>query len=472
MNSEPRVWHIGGSDVDLRIPLLRRVRGAGFEVAAVGTSDPAVFAAAEIPFFEYALKPGMGAVADLRARRQLEGLFHEHRPGIVHAFDTKPSLLVPHAARNLPDVRCVRTITGMGRVFSGAGVVWPAVRAVYRTAHRHVADHCAMTVFQNEDDREYFTSNRLLKGGAHAIVRGSGVDVEGVRAAAPDAERVQALRREIGAGEGVLVLMVTRLVVSKGVREFMRAAAAVRAESPATFVLVGPVDETERSAERLLREVEQSPHIVYLGRRDDVPALLAAADVFTLPTYYREGLPRVLLEAAVMGVPIVSTPVTGCPRGRAARNHGPGRRAARCTSPGAGDPTVDRRPGAEVHVGFGGRRACAGALLPRPDRRRLHRDLPPSVRLMRTRGVSREVSGPGARPETWRAAIRRLARKLVRRPRQVMTGRWLGISPLRAASRNGRSSVAGPVALQDRINMPSWMARPSQIGRMWKISWV
>jgi glycosyltransferase involved in cell wall biosynthesis len=311
-NGRPRVWHVGGDDVDLRIPLLVRLRAAGFDVAAVGSGSPGPFEAARIPYHGYDLVAGMEPLADLRARGQLRALMRRERPDLVHAFDTKPGLLAPDAARGCDGVRVLRTIVGLGRLFSREDALARAGRVVYRLAQRRVAGACALTVFQNEDDRQAFLDADLLRGGAHALVPGSGVDADALRAAAPGADAVRALRRQLGAGDGALVLMVSRLVEAKGAREFVAAAEDVRRDRAATFVLAGPADETGRAARELAREVGASPHVVATGRRDDVPALLAAADVFVLPTWYREGLPRVLLEAAVMRVPMVTTPMPGC----------------------------------------------------------------------------------------------------------------------------------------------------------------
>ena len=307
----PRVWHVGGDDVHLRIPLLLRLRAAGFDVAAAGAGCWRLFEQAGIPYFEYGLAPGLSPLSDLRARGRLARLLREQRPDIVHAFDTKPGLLVPHAARAAGGVVCTRTIVGLGRLFARDDLAARLGRAVYRGAQRHVAAGCALTVFQNEDDLHEFVEHGLLGGRPHALVRGSGVDADALRAAAPGAAGVAALRRELGAGECALVLMVARVLASKGVREFMAAAAELRGERAARFLLVGP-DDGERAPSALRRELEASPDVTWLGRRDDVPALLAAADAFALPTYYREGLPRVLLEAAAMRVPIVTTPVPGC----------------------------------------------------------------------------------------------------------------------------------------------------------------
>ena len=312
MRDAPTIWHIGGSDVDLRIPLLKRLRSRGFDVAAVGTSDPEVFAGSGIPLLEYRLKAGMGPLADLRARSDLIKLMKAHQPDIVHAFDTKPGLIVPAAAADLPGTTCIRTITGMGRLFAHDGLLWSSLRGVYRAAHRRVSKHAAMTVFQNEDDQAYFLEHDLLRGAPQCLVRGSGVDIELIRKALEDQDAIAALKRKLSPDGAPVVMMIARLVPMKGVREYLEAARTVHEHRGARFVLVGPVDETERSSRVLMDDIRACPQVKYLGRRSDVPQLLAASDLFVLPTYYREGLPRVLLEAAALDVPLIATGVPGC----------------------------------------------------------------------------------------------------------------------------------------------------------------
>jgi glycosyltransferase involved in cell wall biosynthesis len=107
--------------------------------------------------------------------------------------------------------------------------------------------------------------------------------------------------------------MVSRLFKEKGVREFLQAAAAVRSHRDnSAFLVVG--DEGpgwSRSVSPC--ELEKYNGVVrYLGRRDDVPAILALTDIFVFPSYYGEGIPRVLLEAGLFGIPIVATDLPGC----------------------------------------------------------------------------------------------------------------------------------------------------------------
>jgi glycosyltransferase involved in cell wall biosynthesis len=111
-----------------------------------------------------------------------------------------------------------------------------------------------------------------------------------------------------------VVLMVGRMLRHKGVLEFVEAARRVRVACPeAVFVLVGPSDEGNpaRIPSGEIRVWETTGLVRYLGTREDVRELMAIADVVVLPTY-REGLPRVLIEAAAMGRPIVATDIPGC----------------------------------------------------------------------------------------------------------------------------------------------------------------
>lgn len=307
MSDRPLVWHIGGADVDLRVPLLQRLRAAGFEVAAVGTGCREPVERAGLTYHDYPLESGVSPLGDRRSRRALEALFREHRPALVHAFDTKPCLVAPQAASRVQGVRCVRTITGMGRLFSSDDLRTRVLRLGFEVLYRRAAGLPDVTIFQNEDDRVLCRERGLVRG-RDELIRGSGVDVEGLEASAR--QGAAAARAELG--EAPVVTMIARVVESKGVREFQAAAASLRAERAITFCLVGPLDDADPAARELGERVARDPHVTYLGKRSDVPALLAASSVCVLPTWYREGLPRVLMEAAILGVPLVATPVPGC----------------------------------------------------------------------------------------------------------------------------------------------------------------
>lgn len=309
--SEPTVWHIGGDDVRMRIPLLLALRDRGFSVGAVGSEPATPFREHDIPYRRYALSRWINPLQDRRSVRALRELFERHRPDLVHAFDTKPGVLVPAAARDL--TTCVRTVTGMGYVFSSNSPLARALRPAYRNAQQQVAGLTAMTVFQNPDDRDYFLGNRLVRPGRDALVLGSGIDDTEFRNRRPDPEGLERLRRELALEGKQVVTMVARLVKTKGVLEYLRAAAEVRRQRPEVrFLLIGPQASEGRQAVPLKTLQQAGDAVQWLGARDDVPALMALSDLFVLPSYYREGVPRVLLEAASLGLALITTDMPGC----------------------------------------------------------------------------------------------------------------------------------------------------------------
>jgi glycosyltransferase involved in cell wall biosynthesis len=312
MRGRNDVWLVGSEDIRLRIPYLLELRRQGFDVTMVGSEPPEPFFAHEIPYHRYSLSRALEPFADWRSFRELLALFRNHRPSVVHAFDTKPGILAPFAALRAGVPGRVRTLTGMGYVFSSRSPRALLLRPVDHLMQAVASRAASMTVFQNRDDQAYFLRHRLARPDASKLIPGSGIDAELLRSQRPPAAELAALRRELSVEGGRVVTMVSRLVRTKGVSEFCAAARAVRRERPdCTFLLVGPLSsEGWQAVPR--SEVEGNPHVRWLGPRPDVPALLAISDVFALPTFYREGIPRALLEAATMGLPLISTDMPGC----------------------------------------------------------------------------------------------------------------------------------------------------------------
>ena len=306
------VWLVGSDDIRLRIPYLLELRRRDFDVTMLGSEPPEPFAAHEIPYHRYSLSRALDPVADWRTLRELRTLFRAHRPSIVHSFDTKPGMLASFAARSASVPVRIRTLTGMGYVFSSRSPRALLLRPVDHVMQAAASRAASMTVFQNRDDHAYFLRHRLARPQASALIPGSGIDVELLRSKRPSADGLAALRRELGLEGGRVVTMISRLVRTKGVLEFCAAARAVRRERPdSTFLLVGPLgSEGWQAVPR--SEVEGNPDVRWLGPRPDVAALLALSDVFVLPTFYREGIPRALLEAAAMELPLIATDMPGC----------------------------------------------------------------------------------------------------------------------------------------------------------------
>lgn len=207
----------------------------------------------------------------------------------------------------------VRTINGMGWLYSSRAPVALALRLAYRHLHRLAARSTAATVFQNRVDQGYFERHRMTSRAASRLIPGSGVDIAGFDRAFASGPSAGELRQTLGLGTSEVVISVTRLTRQKGVGTLLEAAALVHRERPGVrFLLVGPRQSEGPFAISQAELDRHAGYVLALGRRADVPSLLGLADAFAFPTEYREGVPRALLEAALARVPIVTTGMPGC----------------------------------------------------------------------------------------------------------------------------------------------------------------
>jgi len=310
----PHVLYVGGSDHHLRIPFMLAVRNCGFRVTAAGSGDRTPFDKVGLDYFSFRFDRFMNPFSDWAAFKTLSTILSEVRPDLAQGFDTKPCLFLPLAARAADHPAIVRTICGRAWVYSSRSPLALAARPVYRVLHRAAARATAATVFEMDDDRAFFERYRMTgRNGLVIPAGGGGVDVEGFRRALAESPPAEQLRGELGLGTSPVIITVTRMTRHKGIPTLLKAAAMVHQVRPdVKFLLVGP-RESEGPLAITQAEIDQhAPYVVATGPRSDVPALLRLADLFAFPTEYREGVPRALLEAALAGLPIVSTSMPGC----------------------------------------------------------------------------------------------------------------------------------------------------------------
>jgi glycosyltransferase involved in cell wall biosynthesis len=316
VNAErPRVLIVGGVDVRARLPLMERLRDE-FDLVALGAGPEPAFEGTGFRYRSYAAGQDarVSPLDDARAFLALARIFRDERPQIVHAFDTKAGVWGCLAARLAGVPSAIGTVNGLGFLFRHETLRERLISRAYQTLQRLACSASRATVFQNPDDARVFVEAGITRAERVVLVPGSGVETARLDPARfPAADRAR-LRASLGiADEDLVVIMVTRVIRSKGVLELLAAARALRESHPRLrFVLVG-ADEPgsmDRLAPDELEALERELH--WLGPRDDVPALLAAADVMAFPSGYGEGIPRVLLEAASMALPIVTTDSPGC----------------------------------------------------------------------------------------------------------------------------------------------------------------
>jgi glycosyltransferase involved in cell wall biosynthesis len=237
-----------------------------------------------------------------RTMLELWSVFKIVQPDLVHLVTIKPVLLGGLVARLAGVPAVVAAVSGLGFVFlaHGAKAVvrrW-LVGGLYRVALGH---HNLRVIFQNPDDRASLVKLAHLPDSKVEMIRGSGVDL------------AQYGHTPLPPGTPV-VLLVARLLADKGVREFVQAARLLRQQGvSARFCLVGSVDPANPAslADTELTQWANEGVVELWGQRSDMPEVLRSARLVVLPSY-REGLPKILLEAAACGRAVVTTDVPGC----------------------------------------------------------------------------------------------------------------------------------------------------------------
>jgi glycosyltransferase involved in cell wall biosynthesis len=289
------------------LALARAARAAGFEVTVItGVAehgDAIRSAGLELIPLEVSRK-GMHPWQELKSILGLIRILRGLRPDLLHNIAQKPVLYGTLAARLTGVPAVFNGVAGMGWLFTSNALRARLVRALVGRAYRGLlAAPNVRVLVQNPDDQAQV---QQLTGVMPVQLPGSGVDV------------TRFVPRGEPPGPAVVVL-ASRMLWDKGVGEFVAAARLLRQRGSlpsiqARFALVGTPDPGNPASvsEDQLIDWQQEGCIEWWGYRADMPAVLAQAHIACLPSYYREGLPKFLIEAAAAGLPLVTTDATGC----------------------------------------------------------------------------------------------------------------------------------------------------------------
>lgn len=289
--------------VSHRLALARAAQEAGYAVSVATRvrEHGDIIRAAGLRLIPFENSRGrLNPFAELWTLLRLITLWLRERPDVAHHVAMKPVLYGSIAARIARTPRVINALAGMGWLFSSGGGAarWlkPAVRRALGMILRS-----GTVLVQNPDDAALLVDLGVPAANIHRIA-GAGVDLERFRP------------RPEPAGEPMVVLCA-RLIWLKGVGEFVSAARLLRQRGVvARFVLAGEPDESNPGAVPLARIQEWVAEglIDYAGWVEDTPALYATCSIVCLPSYYGEGIPKSLIEAAAAGRAIVTTDMPGC----------------------------------------------------------------------------------------------------------------------------------------------------------------
>ena len=298
-------------------PLIQRLVDMGvtvYVVAPPGRFGRAIerMGAEFVPWRLHAYsKNPLRAVAEIG---MLWRIYRRLRPDLVHHFTVKPNVYGAAAARLAGVPVVFGGVAGLGAAFATGHSSRRVLRFLAMLLYRAAATASDCLTFQSHHDLRALLGAGRLKRKALVIEGGSGVDLAEFRPDSTSAQNRARLRVELGIEHDALVVtMASRLLYDKGVVEFVEAARRVRGQRNACFLLAGEPDAANPGSVRReeISAWADGGSVRYLGYREDISALFGISDVVVHPTYYPEGVPRVLIEAAAMGKPIVSTDIPG-----------------------------------------------------------------------------------------------------------------------------------------------------------------
>lgn len=287
--------------VNFRANLIRSLANAGFEVVAVSPPDRYVDCLRELGC-RYVPLPmdnkGTDPYHDLTLFVQFFKLLRAERPDVFLGYTVKPNVYGSIAAHAL-SIPVINNIAGLGTAFVHDGWLNRVVVVLYRLA----LSRSRKVFFQNDEDLQMFVANGLVDVSIVDRMPGSGIDLDFFRPVA------------LPGRAPIRFVLIARLIWDKGVGEFVEAARLLKKQGiAAECCLLGFLDVKNPSAitKSQMDAWVAEGGICYRGVTDNVRDEIAQADCIVLPSYYREGTPRSLLEAAAMARPIITTDSVGC----------------------------------------------------------------------------------------------------------------------------------------------------------------
>lgn len=258
----------------------------------------------------------MSPLHDLWLFFRLLRLFKRERFGIVHTMTIKPNIYATLAAAlcGVPERYCL--ISGLGFMFAGK-TAHPSLRQrIARQLYRIGLQRCTRAAFQNPDDKDFFVKQRLVPAERAIVILGSGVDTNAFSRDTVSEPDISELKKKLGLDDRskCVVLVAARMIWSKGIREFVEAAAALKETFPVwRFILVAPRERgtPDEVPENYFTKLPENL-IVVDEFQHEIKLFLALSDIAVLPSYYPEGVPRSLLEAMSFSCPVITTDMPGC----------------------------------------------------------------------------------------------------------------------------------------------------------------
>lgn len=289
---------------NFRGDLIKAMIAAGHSVVVTGPNQDYIddiMSLGVSKFIEVTLvKDNTNILGDLNYYKKLVKAMKAEKPELVFSYTIKPVIYGSIAARRAGIKRVYPMITGLGRVYTSNSLKTKVIRMITDLLYRFAFKDISKVMFQNTDDMQQFVKAGYIPKSKAVHINGSGVNMERFKYK--------------GLSENHVFLMTGRIMKEKGVLEYCKAAEFVKKIHPeASFVLLGGFDKSIGA----IKPCDIAPYIEagiieFPGEQKDVVPYIDKCRYFVLPTYYREGVPRTILEAMAMGRPVITTDWPGC----------------------------------------------------------------------------------------------------------------------------------------------------------------
>ena len=299
-------------EIIARKKLIKRLSDEGhflYAICSLNKDDISLLKNLNVKAFSIKINPrAKNPLKDVALFLKYKRLFKQIAPDLVLSYNIKPNIYGAMVAKRL-QINIIANITGLGKIFNTDSLIQKLVCYLYRTAFNF--DKC-FVFFQNNDDKMLFIEKHIIKKEEHtAILPGSGVDLNYFNPNIFSSETKNLVKTK----NIIEFSFLGRLMISKGIRLFIEAANIISTKTKnCVFNIAGSYIEGDLDfiQKEELEEATKNEAIIYYGQVDDVRKfLIEHTDCVVFPSYYREGVPRVLLEAASMEKPLIASDSVG-----------------------------------------------------------------------------------------------------------------------------------------------------------------
>jgi glycosyltransferase involved in cell wall biosynthesis len=298
----------GPSLINFRLNLIKLLLSKGYKVSVASSSEnfnktlqkQLKALGVKINLFSLS-RTGLNIFREFKSILDLSRIIKNSKPNIIISYTAKPVVYSGLILKFFPKIIYFPLITGLGFAFTNnLSIVGYLLRLLMIFLYYLGLKKSKKIIFQNKDDKKLFLELKIIKDKKKvSVVNGSGIDLNAFRFSRLPTEHI--------------FLMIARLLIDKGIREYFKASIIVKKKFPnVKFRLIGGLDQNPSSLNKKeLKFWLKKSKIKYLGRRNSVKSALRSCRYFVLPSY-REGTPRTILEALSIGRPVITTNVPGC----------------------------------------------------------------------------------------------------------------------------------------------------------------